>query len=260
MSAHTTRRLFLLSAGALLVAGATACGDDYGSEPNPPAFPPSTAILATGDLTAKLAEMRATLGEPSNGNAAGQQPAGRREINWDGVGAANTNTNTFPSAGFSNRGLLMSTPGTGLRISDNDFSDVNQSYDAAFEDFSPAKTIMSVGSNVMELAFRVPGDTTQVATVRAFGVVFSDVDVANSTAVEFYDATGRLIGRAVAPVRSDAKGHSLVAVSFNSPLIAKVRIFSGQGALGAAANDVTQGGTVDVVVMDDFFYSEPVKS
>jgi hypothetical protein len=39
--------------------------------------------------------------------------------------------------------------------------------------------------------------------------------------------------------------------------VARVRVTSGSGALGAQANDVTSGGTADLVVMDDFIYSEP---
>ena len=36
------------------------------------------------------------------------------------------------------------------------------------------------------------------------------------------------------------------------------RITSGQGTLGAAT-DVSDGGSVDLVVMDDFIYGEPIK-
>jgi len=32
----------------------------------------------------------------------------------------------------------------------------------------------------------------------------------------------------------------------------------GTGALGAQAQDITNGGTADLVVMDDFLYTEPV--
>jgi len=49
-----------------------------------------------------------------------------------------------------------------------------------------------------------------------------------------------------------------VGVKFASALIARVRITAGTGALGAQAQDVSNGGTYDLVVMDDFLYSEPV--
>jgi hypothetical protein len=249
------------TAGLLLLVATAACGDNlYGNgDNNEVPLPPSTAVVGSGDLTAKLAELRALLGEPNNGGTAGQQPAGRREINWDGVGAPNLNTNTFPNDGFRARGLIMQSTGAGLRVSDNDFGDINPAYDASFEEFSPAKTFASVGSNAMDLTFRVAGDTTQPATIRGFGVIFSDVDLANTSFVETYDATGRLIARVAAPVRSDAKGHSLVGVAFVSPLVARVRIISGQGSLGATTKDVSEGGTVDLVVLDDFFYSEPAR-
>ncbi|MBC7897900.1 MAG: hypothetical protein H7066_20940 [Cytophagaceae bacterium] len=257
MSATLLRR----TAGLLLLAATAACGDDaYGNDnDNEAPLPPSTTVVGSGDLTAKLAELRALLGEPNNGGTAGQQPAGRREVNWDGVNAPNLNTNTFPNDGFRARGLIMQSTGSGLRVSDNDFSDVNPAYDASFEEFSPAKTFASVGSNAMDLTFRVAGDTTQLATIRGFGVIFSDVDVANTSFVESYDATGRLIARVAAPIRNDAKGHSLVGVAFVSPLVARVRIISGQGSLGATAKDVSDGGAVDLVVLDDFFFSEPIK-
>jgi hypothetical protein len=257
MSALLLRRF----AGLAVLALTAACGDDaYGNDdPNDNPLPPSTATTGSGDLTAKLAEFRALLGEPNNGGTAGQQAAGRREVNWDGVNAPNHNTNTFPNDGFRARGLIMQSTGAGLRVSDNDFSDVNASYDAQFEEFSPAKTFASVGSNAMDLTFRVAGDTTQPATVRGFGVVFSDVDVSNTSFVEAYDATGRLIGKVAAPIRSDVRGHSFAGITFLSPLIARVRIIGGQGSLGATAKDVSEGGNVDLVVLDDFLYSEPIR-
>jgi hypothetical protein len=62
----------------------------------------------------------------------------------------------------------------------------------------------------------------------------------------------------VAPVRSDATGHSFAGFKFASAIVARIRITSGSGALGTQAQDVSNGGTSDLVVMDDFRYSEPV--
>jgi hypothetical protein len=39
--------------------------------------------------------------------------------------------------------------------------------------------------------------------------------------------------------------------------VSQVRITSGQGVAGAAVNEVSDGGLLDVVVFDDFVYSEP---
>jgi hypothetical protein len=38
-------------------------------------------------IQASVDQFRTDLGGPNNGNAAGTQPGGRREINWDGGGA-----------------------------------------------------------------------------------------------------------------------------------------------------------------------------
>ena len=257
---NALNRTFVVSAAAALFSlPFVACGKDYGSGPSyEPPLPQATVVVASGDLTAKLAEIRTLLGDPLNGVARGQQPGGRREINWDGVPATVTNTDNFPVDFFnvnSTRGVIFTTSGTGFRVSDNDFADVNPLYSGDFDAFSPAKTFMSIGSSVSEVTFRVAGDTAKAA-VRGFAVVFSDVDADNTTSVEYFDAAGRRLALVFAPVRSDEKGFSLVGVTFDSPIVARVRITSGQGTLGAA-RDVTDGGTVDLVVMDDFLLSEP---
>lgn len=252
------RRTTSVAALALSAALAYACSDSNDG-PTEPAVP-STLVEATGDLTAKVTDFRALLGEPKNGgNVPGPAAAGRREISWDGVPAANTNTDAFPGNFFNSNvknGLVMSTPGTGLRTSDDDFGDVNATYADAFEAFSPTKTFAAIGSNVIEVTFQVAGGTA-AARVSGFGAVFSDVDRANTTKLEFYDVNGKKIGEAFAPVRSDAKGLSFVGRVFQSPLVARVRIILGQGAIGTNVKDVTDGGTLDLVVVDDFLYGEP---
>jgi len=125
--------------GLVGVAVMTACGDDPVTAPRP--VPPlATVYRATGPIGATVSQFRAILG-PANGGIAGEQPAGRREINWDGAAA-------IP---FNNR---------------NDFT-------------------------------------------------------------------------------------------FADPIIARVRITLGTGALGANFADISAGGTVDVVVVDNLIYSEP---
>jgi hypothetical protein len=77
-------------------------------------------LRATGTINAGVTQYRALLGI-QNLNTAGEQPAGRREINWDGASAALTNVDTFPKDFFnvkSPRGVLFSTNGTGFRVSD----------------------------------------------------------------------------------------------------------------------------------------------
>jgi hypothetical protein len=253
------RTLMLAVSTGLLVAACYDNNKDY--TPTEPAPPEATVITASGNIAPKVDEYRALLGDPKNGGAVpGPAAAGRREVNWDGVPGANLNTDTFPGDFFNTTtklGLLMATPGTGFRVSDKDFSDINAAFGDAFNAFSPAKTFAAVGSAVTDVTFQVAAATTP-AVVAGFGVVFADVDVAGATKIEVFDKAGKTLGTFVAPVRSDANGHSFVGVKFDSPIIARVRITSGTGALGAQALDVTSGGAADLVVMDDFLFSEPV--
>ena len=255
-------RTFLLAISTTLLIA--ACYDDENTDYNPtePVPPTPTVVTATGDIKPKVDEYRALLGEPRNGaTVPGPAPAGRREVNWEGVNGANLNVNTFPGDFFNTTtklGLVMTTPGTGLRVSDKDFSDINAAFGDVFNAFSPAKTFAAVGSTITDVTFQVAAATTP-AVVAGFGVVFADVDLAGATKIEVFDRAGKKLGTFAAPVRSDANGHSFVGVKFDSPIIARVRITSGTGALGAQAQDVSAGtGGADLVVMDDFLYSEPV--
>jgi hypothetical protein len=181
-------------------------------------------------------------------------------VNWDGVNGANLNTDTFPGDFFANTtklGMLMTTPGTGLRVSDKDFSDLNTAFGDVFNPFSPTKTFAAVGSTITDVNFQVAASATP-AVVAGFGVVFSDVDNATSAKIEAFDNAGKNLGTFYAPTRSDAAGLSFVGIKFGSAIIARVRITSGTAPLGAQALDVSAGGTADLVVMDDFLFSEPV--
>lgn len=218
----------------------------------------ATTFAASGDLTAVLAEFRATLGDPSN-REPGEAATGRREVNWDGVAGAVLNVDTFPADFFNRvvpRGQVYATPGTGFRVSDNALADLNPEYAAQFAAFSPAKIFIPVGSREMTVTFQVAGNDAP-ALVDGFGVVFSDVDRAQSATLSFHDARGRLLRRVAAPVRRDAAGFSFVGVIFPTAIVARVEIRSGQAAITGANADVSAGGPADLVVMDDFISGEP---
>jgi hypothetical protein len=242
---------------AVAILATTACNDDTVSNPVPPV---PTVVSATGDITAKVTEFRTLLGDPSNGGTAGEQPAGRREIGWDGA-AANpfNNRDDFPAAFFNTTvksGAVFTTPGTGFRNDSLEFSGVNATYAAEFSTFSPTKIFSPVGSNVMDVDFQIAGQPTP-ALVTGFGAVFSDVDAGAATTIEFFDVNGESLGSIAAPVRSDAAGLSFVGARFSEAVVARVRITLGTGVLGAATNDVSAGGPVDLVVADNFIYGEP---
>jgi hypothetical protein len=217
-------------------------------------------IQSSGAIETDVNAFRALLGNPLNGATPGQQPAGRREINWDGVPAAVTNTLHFPNAFFntnSPRGLVYDLVNRGLEVSDNGFLNINPTYPAEFKSFSGLKTFSTLGDNESDLRFFVAGSSVP-AGVRGFGVVFMDVDIAGKTGFELIGVDGTVLDRFFAPVRSDARGASFLGVVYRNPVIGRVRIVAGDGRLGADQLDISQGGQHDLVVMDDFIYGEPI--
>ncbi|MBD2701454.1 hypothetical protein IC229_12455 [Spirosoma sp. BT702] len=251
----TTMNWTLGLTSMLLIA---SCGSEQYQTPTPAVK--FTQVSGSGDITAKLNEFRALLGDPLNTTPG--QTGGRREINWDAVPAAQTNINTFPGDFFNStdpavaagrkRGAIFTTLGGGFRVSDNDFTDVSKAYGDQFNAFSPARTFSPVGSTQTETTFRVPGQAT-IATVNGFGVIFSDVDNANSTTLEFFEGD-KSLGVFKAPVRSDAAGFSFLGVVFPDNKVSRVVIKSGSVPVSGNYSDGTQN---DQVVMDDFFYNEP---
>ena len=245
----------LVIAAAMATA---ACGDESVTVPTPAPVQP-VVLTATGDITAKVTEFRDLLGA-SNGGTAGEQQAGRREISWDGAAAnAFNNRNDFPAAFFNTNvksGAIYTTAGTGFRNDSTSFADINPAYADQFRFFSASKIFSPIGSNLVDQLFEVAGQPTP-AVVRAFGIVFSDVDLAGKTTIQAFARDGSSLGVFAAPVRSDAAGLSFLAVSFPDAVIARVRITLGTGALATGVNDITAGGTADLVVFDNVIYSEP---
>lgn len=218
-----------------------------------------TVYSATGDITEKVNEFRNLLG-PTNGGTAGEQPAGRREINWDGAAADRfDNRDEFPADFFNNvvkSGALFTTSGRGFRNDSTLFSAINPTYASQFHFFSPNKIFSPIGSNQFDQVFRVAGEQTP-AVVGGFGIVLSDVDLADRTTIQLFAEDGSDLGTYAAPVRSDTAGLSFVGVTFDRPIIARVRVTLGTGALGAGVDDVSNDGTADLVVLDNLIYGEP---
>jgi hypothetical protein len=230
--------------------------------PITPPLPDYLTFQAEGDSAAvggTLDAFRVALGGALNAPNTPPAADGRREINWDGAPAALTNVDTFPAAFFnvnSKRGAVTTTPGTGLRVDSTVFASANAGLGNQFKAFSPKKLFMAVGSNQVDVDFKLVGTATN-GLVKGFGVVLSDVDRAGSTRVEFFDANGVRIANLEAPAHSSAHEFSFIGAVFATPLVARVRITSGDAALNTTITDVSAGGINDLVVMDDFVYGEP---
>jgi hypothetical protein len=252
MTAHRLIMLVALTGAALF----QACSDDGGDVVAPDPGPQPTAIVQlSGAVEARIPEFAAAIGGVDNKGEPGPLPTGRRQINWDGVPAQFLNTPDFPADFFKGRGLVYGGS-TGLRVSDNNFADINPSYATEFIPFSAPKLFAAVGTTTVEVLFRIPGSDTEAA-VRSFGAVMEDVDKANTSRLQAYDRAGKLIADVPAPVRADPDEFSLVGVSFEQPIITRVVLTLGEVPLGAGIDDLGSGGAADVVVVDDFLYSEP---
>lgn len=228
------------------------------------------AIQATVD------QFRADLGGVNNGVGGGPFVSGRREINWDAAGLDAFQSPTLMPPNFFNRippppgsprGAEFSTPGTGFlvsqRVTDGTgtnlrFGDISPQYDDQFRAFSETRLFAVQGSLVMDTRFFVPSQPGVAATVNGFGVAFTDVDLAETTMIEYFDADDAHLASQFVP--AFGSGLSFLGVSFDAgERIARVRLTLGNTLMGEFDGD-NDGNIQDVVAMDDFIYGEPIPS
>lgn len=236
------------------------------------------------DATTARDNFRAAIGGGTTAGANGSFGGVRREINWDAVPANFAAPNNFPGDFFnvnSPRGVVLGTFGTGFQVSsaatDNgpnqpapsNFGNIDPSYTTTFAAFSPPRLFTPFGrsqisggpgSNVTFIDFFVPGTNTQ-AVVNGFGCIFSDVDLANVTSIEYFDTVYRSLGKFYAPSIAGNQTVSFLGVLFSDRIVAHVEITTGNWYLDAGVVDgaaVPFAAPKDLVVMDDFLYGEPV--
>jgi hypothetical protein len=222
----------------------------------------------TASIQATVDAFRTALGDPNNGNAPGPLPSGRREINWDGGGStANSVVSNIFSGFLDTRGGQFITPGanfiqappSGGAVGGLAAFFANPTYGNDFGVFSEPRLFTPVGSNITDAFFFIPDtDGGTPATVGGFGAIFTDVDLANTTKIEFFDRFGGLLADEFVPADTVAdKSLSFLGVVFDpGEEIFRVRITTGTDPLAAGTNDNPAQG-VDLVVMDDFLYREP---
>jgi hypothetical protein len=214
-------------------------------------------------LTPIVDSFRAALGNPNNANNPGPLASGRREINWDGGGSTATAiSGSVLSAFLNTRGSLYTTPGSGTiqaPIPDDGVSPGfvgtfgQPGYATEFEFFSPVRLFAPIGSNITDVTFFLPGSNGAVpAFVSGYGAIFTDVDIAGSTSLQFFDLNNLLLATVTALPLDD--GLSFAGAIFDAgERIGRVRLTSGNVALGVA-----DSALADAVAIDDVLYSEPV--
>ena len=237
----------------------------------------------TAPATAARDNFRIALGGGTTPGANGSFGGVRREINWDAVPANFAAPNQLPFDFFnvnSPRGITFGTFGTGFQVSsattDNgpgqpappNFGNIDPSYTNTFVPFSAQRLFTPFGrgqlsgsaGNVTYIDFFVPGTDTP-AVVNGFGCIFSDVDQANVTSIEYFDTIHRSLGKFYAPSIAGNQTVSFLGVLFPDKIVARVEITTGNFFLDAG---IVDGGGApgavpfDLVVMDDFLYGEPV--
>ncbi len=237
----------LLLLAGLLVAGPALAG---------PVVRQASGVSAAA-IQASVDQFRADLGGANNGVTPGTQASGRREINWDAVPGTGLVRDPNPMPRFAARGATFTTPGTAFGISGStvtEFAEVNATYPTLFTTFSVPKLFAPLGSNVMDVLFNVPGTQAVAAGVTGFGAVFTDVDSATSTKLEYFAPDGTLLYESFVPSWIGNETLSFLGVSFDAgEIVGRVRITSGDTTFGP-----DESGALDVVAMDDFIYGEPV--
>ena len=211
-------------------------------------------------------QFRADLGGGTTAGSNGSFGGLRREINWDGVPATAAAPNALPANFFnvySPRGVVFSTPGTSFQVSgattdfgagqpaEPRFGNINLAYTTTFQAFSPQRLFSPLGSNVFDVQFFVAGTTTPAA-VKGFGLVVADVDLTSST-VTFFGSGNVSLGTFALPAFNGGFSFLGGSVGPGQAGITRVRVVLGNAAVGP--ND----GALDIVVADDFIYSEPVE-
>ncbi len=230
---------------------------------DPPAMVLSTAGADPTTVRATVAAFQDLLG-PLNPPGATGNPAGRREINWDGVPAIFAWPNSLPPDFFNRnsvRGVVLSSDNAGwssFQVSANAadaavrFDTINQGYSSIFQTFSPERLFSSADANDYDVDFFVPG--TQVkGKVNGFGAIFTNVALPFSSSIEFFNADGVSLGKYY--VSPAAKSLSFLGVVFPKAMVTGVRIVPGTTPIGPADNPAAG---INIVVLDDFTYGEPV--
>jgi hypothetical protein len=224
---------------------------------------------ATGaDIPAAIDAFRAALGGADNGVTPGPLLTGRREITWDDVPDTLATPNAIPYDYYVNtspRGFYFSEASPQFhRVSARTgnpsatpvrFADVDPAYAGYFTPYSGERMLAQFNGNLIGVSLKTPGLglLTPAGLTQGFGVVFTDVNLPNTTYFELSLADGTTVNYYV-PATTGHGGQSFLAVRFPTAAIGYVLIHLGTTAM---APGITEDATHDLVVMDDVIYGEP---
>lgn len=216
-------------------------------------------------------------GTVDNGTG-GSYKTGRREIDLGLIPDNFAEPNIFPGDFFKTtvpRGALMrSTCRSSLIAVSADvinptgtpiaFQNIEPTYLNNFVTFNSQRMLAMKWSTAgwgtcssFMITFSIPG-TNIPATVKGFGVVYTDTDTGTNTQMRFFDVNGaQLGGNTTFGALSNSGGLSFVGISYNAgERIAAVEIMSGGMPLAQGGID-GPGFTEDRVAIGAMFYAEP---
>lgn len=232
--------------------------------------------VGAANVAAAITSLATVIGGADNGANPPALESGRREINWDAVlldgtdfGASSTTLAPgtvvgIPTNRFQARGVVFDRT---TAVAGDGFVSVNPGAAGAFAPFSPSQVFAPFGSDhrvtTTFVRASAPSASPVPAKVAAFGAVFLDVERVGSSSVEYFSGPNSL-GRFIVPAGPSGQPEFL-GVHFAANVVTHVVLTVGEGALFGYDNGVTtsggadlsNGGAVDQVALDDFVYSEP---
>jgi hypothetical protein len=214
-------------------------------------------FTAAGDIRPTVADYQLALGT-LNANAPGSKLDGRREINWDAVPAAFTNTNTFPGD-FFNQPVVGRARGVGSRPRDR-IPHERQQLHGPESRLRARVQLLQPDSHLRRGRQQRDGGRLLRARLDRGGHVDRVRRRVLGRRLRGFrlDPTLRCRRQVWGGMRRRRRRWAFVrGVSFPTAIVARVEIQSGKGAVAVGAVDVTDGGERDLVIMDDFIYGEP---
>jgi len=226
--------------------------------------------VGAAGATSALNAFLAAIGGANNGTAP-PQSAGFRRINWDDVTLDGTDfggdttvidpqtTVAIPADRFAARGARLFQV---YAVSGDGFATVNPDMAGQINAFSPQNALAAFDGNQIEMSYVLPG-TTAHARTRGFGAVFSDVEIPNTSSIEYFDH-GTSLGKYFVPAGSNGEPEFL-GILFATPMVTDVLITVGtnplfyfDGITFSSGGPENLASNIDLAAVDDFAFAEPV--
>lgn len=248
---------------------------------SPQAFSGTGGTSTSGGSFTALQAFQKAIGGSDNGATASAQSTGYRTINWDDVkldgtdfsGASTTikanTTVAIPTNRYQERATQFAASyAVSIDSGSGSFTDVNPNVSSLFASFSAKNTVTSFNNNVIGVTFVLASNhttTPSAGATKGFGAIFRNVEVANSTSIEYFNG-GTSLGKFFAPA-STTKGDAVfLGELFSSSIVTSVQITLGQGAVFSFNGTTAISGGSDnpaalqnLVAADDFVFAEPAK-